>query len=93
MIRHEEWCDRGCDCGVGGGLEDALRAEVKALRTLLLNGMTVEHGYHDNPENHTLSATIFFGATDPRPLISWDVYGHGSLTQEAIDAAMSREGK
>ena len=37
MIRHEEWCDRGCDCGVGDALEDALRVENNTLRALLLD--------------------------------------------------------
>ena len=31
-MKHEEWCDRGCDCGVGGELEDALRVENNTLR-------------------------------------------------------------
>jgi hypothetical protein len=35
MIPHEAWCDRRCDCGAGGDLEDALRADLAAARALL----------------------------------------------------------
>jgi len=63
-----------------------------ALLNALRTRMTVEHGWHGNPENHTLSATLFFGNFDPRPFITWDAHGHGTISDELI-AQLAKETK
>lgn len=42
---------------------------------------------------HVIDATIFFAFTDPRDLINWDNYGHGSLSRKAIEVLIDIEKK
>ncbi len=45
----------------------------------------VEEGWHGNPDNHTLSVTLFFGDFDPRPYVAYDARGHGTLTETLLE--------
>ena len=64
---------------------EELKAELAAARGVMKKSMTVEYGWHENPENHTLDAALFFGGTDPRHFIEWDAHGHGTLSDAGID--------
>lgn len=50
----------------------------------LLESSSLEYGWHDNADNHTLNVTLYFGKRDPRHLFKQDKHGHAKLTMEIL---------
>jgi hypothetical protein len=72
-------------------IENLPNAEAKRIEKLeklieaLLERSSLDYGWHENPNNHTLKVHLYFGSRDPQHLVQMNKYSHAKLTMEVLE--------
>jgi hypothetical protein len=63
----------------------------KEIVDRLCTHASLENGWRGNPENRTVTVTLYFGSRDPIGLVKEDAHGNAKPTRELFEFWIGRE--